>query len=97
MRPWRQRRKSAEFDVVLISLHAFTAAPLLERSRRLTISVGSVCLRAPRQVLEGPGGAAAFDEAWAGEAAPAAAEADLQAAYADTEAAQQQQVRRTTV
>eukprot|EP00903_Cladosiphon_okamuranus_P005607 g5578.t2 len=43
------------------------------------------------QVLEGPGGAAAFDEAWAGETAPAAAEADMQAAYADSEAAQLQQ------
>eukprot|EP00903_Cladosiphon_okamuranus_P005606 g5578.t1 len=43
------------------------------------------------KVLEGPGGAAAFDEAWAGETAPAAAEADMQAAYADSEAAQLQQ------
>lgn len=40
-------------------------------------------------MLEGPGGAAGFDEAWTEGAAPAAAEADLQAAYAETEAVQQ--------
>eukprot|EP00752_Nemacystus_decipiens_P016330 g14605.t1 len=43
------------------------------------------------QVLEGQGGEVGFDEAWAGEVAPAAAEVDLQTAYAETKAAHHQQ------
>lgn len=71
----------------VVSSHAPTPAPRLQPNSEAHIFV---FLLAAGQVLEGRGVVEEFDEAWAGEATPAAAEAGLQAAYAEAEAAQQQ-------